>query len=608
MTMHNHNSTDSIRSAWRRAAAVCAVVCWLVCGGAGEAVHAQKASPASINPHWTGTNCRECHTQDNPKGKDAPLKFNGDPVKLCTRCHQAGLTCTSIHPVGVAPDEEMKKQFPRAWPLDRGRVNCLTCHDVHLQMAANIAGKQTNVKFIRGAPYETLTDFCFMCHKQEQYQKTNPHRQLDAKGNIIEGTCLFCHQTVPDSSRAQNIGDVTFKSELSTYCINCHAKQKTAHPANTDHNRRVSAAIKAALEKLPAEQGAYLPLDGDTVFCATCHNPHQKGVLKKKEAQRGAGEKYFVRLNRGYDLCVACHSDKRIETAGDVGSKRATPQLMRVTSTHKPVDENKCKMCHAVKPNKRDKPKATDLCFRAGCHKTELIEQPYTHNKAVLEQCYFCHRAHASVYLRLLTRNEERLCRGCHPHLRDTTGRLSKETSPPAAAPGKGSVSAASGIISGITPTAPSLLKKEAPPQKGGKDARNPATAAGKKDPHAKFIRFLAKSSIPRENRCGFCHNPNHRRELEKTDIAVCSECHMFVQGVISKQTGRLINVHQKFSSTRCSECHNPHSSSYDHLLKLDQPIERYYRRDFIDIKELEKIAPTPAEIGKGVPPPGPKQ
>ena len=53
----------------------------------------EKAFPVNeieeemVNPHFTGTHCGECHLEDAPRGKGAPLQFNGDSVRLCNRCH-----------------------------------------------------------------------------------------------------------------------------------------------------------------------------------------------------------------------------------------------------------------------------------------------------------------------------------------------------------------------------------------------------------------------------------------------------------------------------------------------------------------------------------------
>ncbi|MCX5903932.1 MAG: hypothetical protein NTV89_10800, partial [Proteobacteria bacterium] len=48
---------------------------------------AETSKPAAINPHWTGKYCEECHLDKNPRKGNARLKFDGDPIQLCNRCH-----------------------------------------------------------------------------------------------------------------------------------------------------------------------------------------------------------------------------------------------------------------------------------------------------------------------------------------------------------------------------------------------------------------------------------------------------------------------------------------------------------------------------------------
>ncbi|MEI6127063.1 MAG: cytochrome c3 family protein [Pseudomonadota bacterium] len=335
--------------------------------GQAPAQAADEAPQGPVNPHWTGKNCIECHTEESPKGRGAPLKFAGDPVALCARCHKTGLSCTDIHPVGVAPTPDMEPIFPRQWPLQNGKVSCLTCHDVLCQMSENSAAKAANFKFIRGAPYESLTDFCFICHRKEQYKKTNPHTIQFQGDRINEDSCLFCHQSLPDPDLNKNIGEVSFKGELLSYCINCHPEQKQSHPAQGNHMVRLPDAMKDSLSLQLTENSIDFPLDNGTIICSTCHNPHQKGVLHRKEAQPGAGEPAFLRRSRGYELCVSCHTDKRPkETDNKTEEQQAQTETVNINSIHKPIKENKCKKCHVITVTSRDKPDALNLCFREG--------------------------------------------------------------------------------------------------------------------------------------------------------------------------------------------------------------------------------------------------
>ena len=75
-------------------------------------------------------------------------------------------------------------------------------------------------------------------------------------------------------------------------------------------------------------------------------------------------------------------------------------------------------------------------------------------------------------------------------------------------------------------------------------------------------------------NDCGFCHSPNHKAQIEKLELEICSGCHMFVQETLSQTASAPINVHLTFKETLCSACHDPHSSPYPYMLKKDPGLD----------------------------------
>lgn len=42
------------------------------------------------------------------------------------------------------------------------------------------------------------------------------------------------------------------------------------------------------------------------ITCSTCHNPHQKGIIKYEPSAKGAGSPNRLRLSRPA-LCFVCH-------------------------------------------------------------------------------------------------------------------------------------------------------------------------------------------------------------------------------------------------------------------------------------------------------------
>jgi predicted CXXCH cytochrome family protein len=541
------------------------------CIGQVNYLQADITKKEIVNPHWTGKNCIECHISEHPESGSAKLKYDGDPIKLCNNCHGTEFAREDIHPIQVAPLDNMKKFFPTDWPLKDGKLSCLTCHDLLLQMNDNFAVKTINPKFLRGGPYASLTDFCFICHQEGEYNKTNPHKQLNASGEIIENSCRFCHQSLPNPEKVENIKGVSFKSSLDHYCIICHPKQKTSHPARADHIIKLPENIKDSIKSGLSSLEVYLPLDNDNIFCGTCHNPHQKGVIKREKAQYGSGEKFFLRLNGGYELCVACHIDKRFNQPSDEPVKNAAPSISAkmILSDHKPEKEKRCKACHVITPENRGNPAAIFLCFKDGCHKTDIVEKKFSHEKSVLENCYLCHTAHSSIYRKLLKYDGQKLCRTCHPQIKYKSEEASVTTEENRITQPSHKNDTTESAITG---------------NKDNETLYKIMTTKSAKE-HTVFTEYFKKISVSKGNECGFCHSPYHKEEITRLDMEVCSDCHNFVRGIMASASSVPINIHDSFITKDCTQCHDPHSSKNKHLLKLDQDVERYI-----------KYKPEPAE------------
>jgi len=488
-------------------------------------VHAVFADEI-VNPHWSEENCIECHVEKQPEINSSHLRYNGDSIKLCNRCHESDSIKADIHPVDVALTEDMQSRSPLRWPLKDEKLTCLTCHNALVQMTANYPFKKANPYFLRGAPYKKITDFCFTCHIKTKYKKNNPHIQLNEKGGIIEKACLYCHQSIPDPHTVKEITEVTFKKERAATCISCHWDLLTSHPARADHLKILPDEMKKDFDSMEEEFGSDLPLYNGEIFCGTCHNPHQKGVIKRKAATFGAGEEYFLRLDKGYQLCVVCHYEKKIKEQVkplqiEKGLLKTQPNL---NLQHEPWTEKKCKICHAITVDNRDKPKSFFLCFQSGCHESDIIENKFTHEESVLENCSFCHELHSSGYKKLLKVNEKKLCRSCHLLLRDKR-------------------------------------------QKKLYDGNDNSI-------HQQFLSYMSDAGLDSSNKCSFCHSRRHKEKIQTMGMETCSDCHIFVNDVIEKTFPASTALHKRCLTERCSECHDAHASPYKFQLK--NPYESY--------------------------------
>jgi len=250
-----------------------------------------------IDPHWTGKHCTECHAEE----QEPELKFDGDVVRVCYRCHQHNPpVCMKVHPKYMLLTDNMEENLPEDWPLVDSKTTCLTCHAVRLQMHANNAEKKRNAIFLRSSTPENLSRFCFTCHSQKLFQKTNPHRDT-----LNRSTCFRCH-TQDLASSLEDCFEASLKTKSPALCLGCHGNLFKGH---ITHEKLLAGELKATeadLHKLERE-GIELPLADGRMHCATCHNPHPQGIIGRKQAAIGAGEKYYLRISDSQTLCAVCH-------------------------------------------------------------------------------------------------------------------------------------------------------------------------------------------------------------------------------------------------------------------------------------------------------------
>jgi hypothetical protein len=257
------------------------------------------------NVHYTGKYCLVCHEQTPQKGSKF-LKYEEDYKQLC-RCHYKTAK-RDVHPSDIAVPKRLKKRIPNDFPLRNGKIACITCHDVFAQCRDGKPKSAIKIgqNFLRGGPYRRQTTFCFKCHDKTKYERFNPHKQLDKNGKIITRKCLYCHKKVPDV-KTEGFKDVELIGDLGILCIRCHNKtdKTTLH---AQHLRKPSKKVLARIKQTEIELGIVLPLNYDgTITCATCHNPHEKGVIPSERAgAKGAGMKHRQRLPG--NICTKCHA------------------------------------------------------------------------------------------------------------------------------------------------------------------------------------------------------------------------------------------------------------------------------------------------------------
>lgn len=291
----------------------------------GEMLEQGKLYPEEIpNPHWRQDACIACHV-DAQAGDNARLR-DEDYNRLCNNCHTADYVNSYIHAVGMQPPEDFMRRMPEGFrqAIERGgnKVTCIACHEMQLQCyVSRFDAGWLNPRFFRGGPYDERTELCFNCHDPKKYERYNPHDQITDEGELDTQRCYVCHSVTPDRKAAKSIADVRFNvlEKLEQLCTGCHPWRnhpggkwasfgKSAKGNGPNHLTVPPEKIRKRLEAHQKKYDISMPLEPDTgrIFCATCHNPHERGVQYQRQADKGADG--VKRLRRGrYEICSACH-------------------------------------------------------------------------------------------------------------------------------------------------------------------------------------------------------------------------------------------------------------------------------------------------------------
>ena len=272
------------------------------------------------NPHWEKNACKACH-KGKASGKNKKLRHK-DMDKLCNSCHSSVSPHSYIHVSDIKLPKSMQKRLPKSFrqAVQRGgnKLTCITCHDLPMtckKIPSREKGR--NPMFFRGGPYKSRTGICYHCHDEKKYQHVNAHDQISEQGKLLKDKCYICHKTDKGLDQADGITRVDFnlKDDLSRLCWGCHRWEP--HPGGSftffsgkggtpNHLVKPSEQIMARMAEMQDKNNVRFPLEPGSgkVFCATCHNPHERGVIKAKALAAGADSDKRLRMQK---ICINCH-------------------------------------------------------------------------------------------------------------------------------------------------------------------------------------------------------------------------------------------------------------------------------------------------------------
>lgn len=308
-----------------------AIVLWLavlLLGPISAGESNAKKKDIAQNPHGDSGLCSLCHT--SPAGGRETLRFDGKVSQLCASCHDGQSAPREAHAAGFRPGPTIAKRIPPEFPLERGTLTCLSCHDVARSCGAKQQSTVRDRNFLRGDRASDPLMLCFQCHAPESYRPFNPHEQL-ANGKPKADTCVWCHVSVPDvGAKPGDAGPPALRTKGAGVCRNCHTVAPE-HPVRAHMGATLppemtwymSAYELKSQMRLPFERlleyartakriPRSIPLDeGGQITCYSCHNPHEKDLLPSGNPRSVGAEpkqaaNHRVRSRDGA-MCVVCH-------------------------------------------------------------------------------------------------------------------------------------------------------------------------------------------------------------------------------------------------------------------------------------------------------------
>jgi predicted CXXCH cytochrome family protein len=507
------------------------------------------------HPHtpYEKQDCVSCH---NPHNSPNVSLLQSDAATLCATCHKpddkktiaahegkfiAGLKCEECH-TGHSTDAKGLLSSNTHAPFSQG--TCDACHAL-----PDTAGK---VAFATGV---TAGNVCGTCHADQAAGPTlkYPHPAVEAEN------CDNCH--TPHSS---TIGKL-LKQEQGKICRECHtdiAGDTTkfvhapvalnecslcheVHGSNTEHLLKKTGSALCLDCHLEYKQGrdSATTVHAGAEDCLNCHNPHQ-------------GKARFLLKKEPKDLCLTCH--------------KAEQQALTATSSHQPYLDGDCSGCHDphfTKAPHLTRDQGPKLCLSCHVDIDKRLNMSTVHPPAK-DDCGNCHKPHFSEQKKLLTTSPNELCQGCHDP-KDIGATGSNVHSPVASGNcigchdphGSDQKKLLSGQAKPVTVKGITILRS---PQIGEKRADLCYTCH--ETLQDKFRSGKIHSPVSKGD-CDACH-ANHGSDnpafIKDTPAKLCATCHALDQALSAKHDN------YNLETANCVDCHNPHSSTRDKLLRTN--------------------------------------
>lgn len=482
------------------------------------------------------------------------------------------------------------------------RRSCVDCHE----------GFKDHIdkKFV----HVPVKDGCETCHKRHGF------RQILILNKALPDLCTDCHEGVKEQMETGTVHGALSEGGC-TVCHEPHASDSEALIRPTVEGKNVCMACHQDLAAVAESGNAHDPFaKGD---CSACHQPHSStfpALLNGSEdnvcekCHPGAADKHDV---MGLDDfgCSDCHDPHT-----------ASKKMKLAANSHPPFAEGDCESCHSVEDGEvefGDDFPASDLC--ADCHDdiASTIAGGESHfgadplSTGGTETCLKCHDPHKSGNPKLLVKNENGLCRGCHdalPEYGKHKGSLHKpfldgECTDCHLPHGGGG--AAHLVAEGNDVCAKCHESKLLPPPDGGiqHEALSDVDCVECHSGHAGEAAALLRG--PASELCETCHDKTvHKVSHPPYQLASCFDCHQnhsnrpaLLPASVKQTCGRchkqqalaasLDHPHEPAQDEDCLFCHQPHGGEFKGLLQSPQ---RELCTDCHDLDDVVQHSDNPGD------------
>jgi len=299
-------------------------------------VYSSSTTKANISqPTGSSVLCLSCHDGTIALGNIVSRKniIDFSPyTTMPTGKSNLGTDLRNDHPISfnytsnLSASGELKEPNAITPPvsLEKGRVECTSCHDPH---------KNINSDFLKAST--EYSNICLSCHKKNGWETSshststktwngaNPNPWVDSKWNTVaQNACENCHT----SHNAGGVPRILKYQAEESNCIDCH----NGNVASKNIQESFSKTYKhnVYLYSGVHDENESYPVNKKHVECADCHNPHLtnnnsatapnvRGSLSGVSGISQSGTP-ISSANYEYEICYKCHSENPVTPSSTI--------------------------------------------------------------------------------------------------------------------------------------------------------------------------------------------------------------------------------------------------------------------------------------------------